>query len=68
MAGGIMTEENKGGIEAGASSEDIVQDIDPELVDDRETQDDVAVVFDLPDYEPALFEFPDDEYDPEVDE
>jgi len=37
------------------------QNIDPELADDRETHDDdVAVAFDLPDYDPEQFELPDD--------
>lgn len=58
-----MSEELNGGIEAGESAEDIAQDIDPELVDDRETEDDAQVVFDLPDYDPTQFEYPDDDYE-----
>lgn len=34
--------------------------IDPELVDDRDTHDEDVAEIDLPDYEPAQFELPDD--------
>lgn len=65
-----MSEELRGGIEAGPATEPVEQDIDPELVDDREVSDeDLPVQIDLPDYDPTQFEFPDDEYvDEEGDE
>lgn len=36
------------------------QDIDPELVDDREVQEVPLVDIVLPEYDPSLFELPDD--------
>lgn len=56
-----MSEELKGGIEAGESIEAVEQDIDPELVDDRGNADEEVVVkFDLPDYDETQFEFPEE--------
>lgn len=63
-----MSEELKGGIEAGESTESVEQDIDPELHDDRELAETEDDVIELPDYDPTQFEFPDDEYVPEGDE
>ena len=64
-----MSEELRGGIEAGPATEPVEQDIDPELADDREVADDEIGEVDLPDYDPTQFEFPDDDYvDEEVDE
>lgn len=58
----------RGGIDAGASHESVQQDIDPELVDDRDAQETDETVVELPDYDPDEFEFPDDEYVPEGDD
>lgn len=58
-----MSEELKGGIEAGESSEAVEQDIDPELVDDRDVEEEENDVIELPDYDPTQFEEPDDEYE-----
>lgn len=63
-----MSEELRGGIEAGESTETIEQDIDPELVDDREVQEEEDIAIELSDYDPTQFEFPDDEYVEEDDE
>lgn len=62
-----MSEEVKGGVEAGPSTEEVVQDIDPELADDREVNEEDFGDVDLPDYDPTQFELPDD-YDDEGDE
>lgn len=43
-------------------------DIDPELVDDRETHDDDVEAFELPDYDPTQFELPDDYEDGDEDD
>lgn len=58
-----MNEEVKGGIEAGFTDEEVDQTIDPELVDDRDIQEDDVAPIGLPEYDPAEFEFPDDEYE-----
>ena len=42
--------------------------IDPELVDDRDTNDGEDVEIELPEYDPAQFELPDDYEYVEVDE
>lgn len=55
--------ELKGGIEAGESSETVEQDIDPELVDDRDEQAENDEPVDLPDYDPTQFDDPDDDYE-----
>lgn len=51
-------------------SKEIDYDIDPELADDRDNSDEeVAVAFDLPEYDPSQFELPDDfEYEEDGDE
>lgn len=47
----------------------VEQDIDPELVDDREFYDTDVTPVELPEYDPTQFEEPDDEYvDEEEDE
>lgn len=58
-----MSETVKGGIEQGASTEEVHQDIDPELHDDREADEVEGDVVDLPDYDPTQFEFDDEEGD-----
>lgn len=64
-----MSEELRGGIEKGPSPEPVEQDIDPELVDDRDLHEEGEdEVIELPDYDPTQFEFPDDEYESEGDE
>lgn len=60
-----MSEEVKGGIEAGYTDETVEQDIDPELVDDRDTDDGVDEEIELPEYDETQFEFPDDEFEGE---
>lgn len=62
-----MSEEVKGGIQAGESSDAVEQDIDPELVDDRDVEADEDEVVELPEYDPAQFELPDDDYEEEED-
>ena len=63
-----MSEELRGGIEAGPATEPVEPDVDPELADDREVEEEEHDVVELPDYDPTQFEFPDDEYVPEGDE
>lgn len=58
-----MSEELKGGIEAGASTEEVEQDIDPELIDDRDVSETDIAPVELPEYDPTQFELPDDEYE-----
>lgn len=50
--------ELKGGIERGASTEDVDQSIDPELVDDREVKEPVPEAIDIPEYDESQFELP----------
>lgn len=50
----------KGGIEAGPSEETVKQEIDPELVDDRDVDEADQSVVILPDYDDTQFELPDD--------
>jgi len=38
----------------------MTEQIDPELVDDRDVQEEDVVEVDLPDYDPEQFELPDD--------
>lgn len=61
-----MSEEVKGGIESGKTDETVEQDIDPELVDDREVDESETEQVELPEYDPTQFELPDDyEYEDE---
>lgn len=58
-----MSEELKGGIEAGESTEAVEQDIDPELRDDRDVHETETEVIELPEYDPTQFEEPDEDYE-----
>lgn len=64
-----MSEEKKGSIENYVAPVTVEQDIDPELRDDRDLPTVEDAVVELPDYDPAQFELPDDyEYVEEGDE
>lgn len=57
-----MSYEENSHIEAVDPDVTVEQDIDPELVDDREADETDVAPVDLPEYDPTQFEEPDAEY------
>lgn len=49
-------------------TEEVKQDIDPELVDDRDVEESDTEPVELPDYDPTQFELPEDYEDFDEDE